>query len=216
MITESTTITITATFNEERTHRYKLCREWSNEKTNKTATIIMSHASSADILRSDLTSMLVQNNLINLGFKSVNMVNLFSCICHQKLDLSGDISTFTNEENLQTILQCVQDTDVTIIAIGSLATTYKKVEAYQQRLFDLLRKQNCLDKIHVITAPDGTEGLHPLSAKLRASGSWTLTKYTLPDPPPIETTEVKTGKGKAGKKNDKPNDNKVIPIAPTD
>ena len=212
MITEKTTVSISATFNESKTHRYTLKRVWDEKKPS--AVIIMSNASTADIIKSDLTSMLIQNNLSALGYGSVIAVNLFSFMC-QKLDLSGNLDDLTDETNTQQIVQAVRDADIAIVAIGTLASTYRKVEAYQQRLFDLLRKQNCLDKIHAITAPDGTEGLHPLSAKLRA-GSWTLTKYTLPDPPPIETTEVKTGKGKAGKKNDKSSDNKVIPLASAD
>ena len=210
MITEKTTISISATFNESKTHRYTLKRVW--DESLPTATILMSNASTANLTKGDLTSLLIQNALSELGYGGVIAVNLFSFMC-QKLDLSGNLDDLTDETNTQQIIQAINDADIAIIAIGSLATTYKKVEMYQQRLFDLLRKQNCIDKIHAITAPDGTEGLHPLSAKLRASGSWTLTKYTLPDPPPIETTEVKTGKGKAGKKNDKPNDNKVIPLA---
>jgi len=179
MLTESSTIHITATFNEDRTHRYALRREWDSSK--KSACIIMSNASKADITKGDMTSLLIQNNLAALGYGSFICVNLFSYRC-QKLDLSKsvDITALTTSDNEQQILQAVKDSDICIIAIGTLAKIYKRAALYQNRLFGLLREYQ--DKIHVIAAPCGTEGLHPLSGKLRADGSWTLVPFKLPEP----------------------------------
>jgi hypothetical protein len=188
MITEENTIRIFATFNDERTHRYTLKRVWREDANDsKTATIIMSNASTADITKGDLTSMLIQNNLSALNYSAVTICNLFSFMC-QKLDLSGDINDLTNDENLQQILQSVQETDITIIGIGTLAKMYKKASVYQNHLFEALRPYQ--SKIHTISAPDGTEGLHPLSAKLREVGSWELVKFKLPDPTPAKTDEI--------------------------
>ena len=165
-----------------------------------------------NITKSDLTSMLIQNNLSFLDFGSVTCVNLFSFMC-QKLDLSGGVKHLTDESNTQAILQGVQETDITIIAIGSLGKTYKKVAVYQNRLFNLLREYQ--DKIHVICASDGSEGHHPLSAKLREHGSWELVKFKLPDPPPIEKEDpeiqVKDSRQSTTAK-DKKNDKKIVPL----
>jgi len=211
MITEENTIRITATFNEEKTHRYSLRREW--DSTKKSACIIMSNSSNADVMRGDLTSLLIQNNLASLDYGAVIAVNLFSYRC-SKLDLSKDvdITQLTNTDNEQQIVQAVKDSDITILAIGTLTKTYKRALPYQNRLYDLLRDYQ--DKIHVIAAPCGTEGLHPLSGKLRADGSWTLVKYKLPEPPkPEDSTDMDnvtiSGKGKKQAKQDK----KVIPLA---
>ena len=207
MITEESTIRITATFNEQRTHRYMLRRVWDESKPR--ATIIMSNASTANITKGDLTSMLIQNNLAELNYGSVTCVNLFSFMC-QKLDLSGDITGLTNEENTQQILQSVQDTDICIVAIGTLAKTYKKAEVYQNRLFESLREYQ--DKVHTIAAPCGTEGLHPLSAKLREVGSWSLVPFKLPDPPKVEAHND-TDNGVSGKrKKQVSHDKKVVPL----
>jgi len=216
MITETNTISITATFNEERTHRYSLRREW--DSTKKSACIIMSNSSNADITKGDLTSLLIQNNLAALDYGAVTAVNLFSYRC-SKLDLSKevDISALTNADNEGQIVQAAKDSDIIILAIGTLAKTYKRALPYQNRLYDLLRDYQ--DKIHVISAPCGTEGLHPLSGKLRADGSWELVKFKLPDPPKAEANtnvEVNTdkdnmttsGKGKKQAKQDK----KAIPL----
>jgi hypothetical protein len=193
MIHEENIIKISACFNDERTHRYKLTRTWSDDPSLRTATIIMSHASSADVVKGDLTTLLVTNNLASLNFRAFTTVNLFSRITSEKLDLSGRIEDFTNDENMKQILQSVQETDVTIIAIGSLANTYKKVRIHQNRLFDLLRDNGCQDKIFTIAASDGTEQLHPLSGKLRRTGSWKLVEFVLPSPP-IENNEAEDNK----------------------
>ena len=188
MIIEEGNIRITATFSEDRTHRYSLRREWwdDDSKPTATATIIMSHASGADIVKGDLTtSVLIQNNLAALGYRAVICCNLFSRITSDgKLDLSGDISDFTNEDNTHVTLQAIRETDICIIAIGSLSTTHKKVAVHQYRLFDMLRAEGFQDKIYTISAPDGSEQLHPSSGKLRAAGSWKLIPYALPSPPP--------------------------------
>jgi len=187
MITENNTIRITATFNDERTHRYTLQRTWSDDTKKPTATIIMSNASTADITKGDLTSMLIQNNLAALNYSAVTICNLFSFMC-QKLDLSGDIEGLTNDENTEQILESVRNTDICIIGIGTLTKTYRKAAVYQNRLFEALRPYQ--DKIHTIAAPDGTEGLHPLSAKLREVGSWELVPFKLPEPPPPDKKEA--------------------------
>ena len=208
MITEKGSINITATFSECRTHRYSLSREW--DSSQKSACIIMSNSSNADITKGDLTSMLIQNNLAALGYGSVICVNLFSYRCN-KLDLSKDvdIATLTNKDNEQQIAQAVMASDITILAIGTICKTYKRAAVYENRLYDLLRDYQ--DKIHVISAPCGTAGLHPLSGKLRGDGTWTLIKHTLPNPilADEKDTKIQTegNKGK-GKKSDK----NVIPI----
>jgi len=206
MITETSTINFTATFSDCKTMRYSLKRTWNESK--KTACIIMSNAPLVeDITKSDLTSMLIQNNLSSLDYGSVTCVNLFSYMC-QKLDLSGDMKGFTDESNTEVILQAVQETDITILAIGSISRTYRKVALYENRLHNLLRDYQ--NKIHVIAAPDGSEGHHPLSAKLRESGSWELIKFKLPDSPPSEkeNTEAQDKDTKQSTGKDKKNEKK--------
>jgi len=143
---------------------------------------------------------LIQNNLAALGYGAVTCVNLFSFRC-QKLDLSKDvdISQLTNSDNENQIVQAVRDSDICIIAIGSLAKSYKRAAVYQARLFALLREQGLQHKAHAITAPCGTQGLHPLSGKLRVTGSWTLEPFPLPSLPQDEknNAEVHTDTNKS-------------------
>jgi len=221
MVVQENTIKITGTFSPDRSHRYALKRIWSDDDTRPMACVIMSNApESDDITRGCLTSMLIQNQLSALQYRGCICVNLFSFCC-QKLDLSGDITGLTDDTNMEQILQAVQETDITIIAIGSLTRTYKKAALYENRLFERLRElTDCQAKIHTIAAPDGSEGLHPLSAKLREVGTWTLVPFKLTEPPLPLPQDEKTslngfkgvpasGKGKRAAKNEK----NVIPLA---
>jgi len=216
MITQEGTIRITATFSEDRTHRYTLKRIWSDDDSLPMATCLMSNApDTQDITKGCLTSMLIQNQLSALGYRGCILVNLFSYGC-QKLDLSGDISGLTDDTNTEQILQAVSETDVCVVAIGSLAKTYKKAAVFQNRLFALLRERGFEGKVHTIAAPCGTQGLHPLSGKLREVGTWNIVPFTLPllpepDPNANQNTAAASGKGKK-KKTDK-QDPKIIPIA---
>jgi hypothetical protein len=204
MITEEkATIQITARFNEERSHRYYLRRQW-NENESKTACIIMSNASNADIIQGDLTGMIIQNNLAALQFSSCIIVNLFSRMV-QKLDLSGNLDELTDESNTKEILNAIRSTDVCIVSIGTLAKTYRKVAVYQHKLFERIKKEGLQAKIHTIAAPDGSLCLHPISSKLRdrEAGTWRLVPFTLPEPPKESTPELPPQEPKTTEKKNK-------------
>ena len=195
MLIEESTIKTTAIFNQEKTHRTLLRKVWDENK--KSATVLMTNPSTADLLKMDFTTMYILNNLPSLDFGSFCTVNLFSFMT-TKLDLSQDLDALTSEDNTLQILQCAKETDVFIVAIGRLSETNKKVAVYQQRLFERLREYQ--SKMCTIQAYDGSEGLHPLSPKLRAN--WKIIPYQLPLPPEEtaakETKEekVKTGRGR--------------------
>jgi hypothetical protein len=198
MKNEETTIRIMATFNDDKTHRYTLKRIWDESKPS--AAILMSGSSTADIIKGDLTSMLIQNNLAALNYGSVTIVNLFS-FRQNKLDLSGDINDLTNEENTEQILQAARESDVFIVAIGTLASTYRKVAVFQSKLFERLREFQ--PKLHTIEAPDGSQGLHVTCSKLRQAGTWRLVPFILPElpapdaPPQEQKTDKKNKRGNA-------------------
>ena len=214
MVTQEGTIRITATFSEDRKHRYALKRIWSDDDSLPMATCLMSNApDTQDITKGCLTSMLIQNQLAALGYRGCVLVNLFSYGC-QKLDLSGDISGLTDDTNTEQILQAVSETDVCVVAIGSLTKTYKKAAVFQNRLFALLRERGFEGKVHTIAAPCGAEGLHPLSGKLREVGTWRIVPFALPQLPEPNTAADPNDKAAAsGKNKKKKQEPKIIPIA---
>ena len=78
MKSETTTVKSKALFSDDRTHRLLLHKEW--DKAKPTAMVVMINPNSADTLNYDLTTMLVINNLNQLGYGAVNIVNLYSII----------------------------------------------------------------------------------------------------------------------------------------
>lgn len=74
--TEMTAMQTTAIYNDDKTHRYLLRKDWDSDKPS--AKIIMLYPCSADTVTVDHTTMFVLHNLERLDYGSVNIVNLFS------------------------------------------------------------------------------------------------------------------------------------------
>lgn len=70
------TIKSTVVLSDDDNYRYKLTRVWDVEKPS--ATVVMLNPSKADMLVTDRTVMNVSNYLIQNGFGSLTVVNLFS------------------------------------------------------------------------------------------------------------------------------------------
>ena len=97
MKTETTTVKSKALFSDDRTHRLLLRKEW--DKTKPTAMVILINPNSADTLNYDLTTMLVINNLNQLGYGAVNIVNLYSIITLKLTLLRNSDEDLLDEEN---------------------------------------------------------------------------------------------------------------------
>jgi len=155
-------------------HRLLLEKIW-DEKLPK-VTICMSNAGvTPSIHHMDYTTLFCVNTLSSLQYGSCSIVNLFSK-CTTKLDLKGDISDLSCEENEEQIVKVAESCDIFIWAVGCIATTYRKVVPYQNSLFKLLAPFK--DKVHVIADSAGREGLHPLSPSLR-NKPWTLLPFDI-------------------------------------
>ena len=183
-----------AIYKDER-HRILLRKVWNQDLPS--AAICMSNAGVLpSIYHMDYTTMFCINSLSALGYGSCNIVNLFSYMTI-KLDLTGDLSELTCEENVGQIMKVAEDSDVFIWAVGSITNTYKKVASHQKILFDKLSPFQ--DKIHVIADSNGRKGLHPLSPTLR-NKPWTLVPFKLPLSNEVEDAEV----GQVEKRSDTP------------
>ena len=174
MITEEGILKTQAIFNDDKTHRYLLKKTW--DESLPSAAILMTNASSSDVLRMDFTTMYAISNSSNLGYGSISIVNIFSFMT-TKLDLkSADINSLKSDENEKQIIQAAKDNDIFVVATGSLPALNKKVGVYQDELFKKL--YDFKDKIKTIRASDGSENNHVLSPKIRFS--WTLVPFKLP------------------------------------
>lgn len=171
---EESNISTQAVYKDDE-HRLLLKKVW-NEELPSTAILMSNAGITLNPYYMDYTTMFCINSLSILGYGSCSIVNLFSRMTI-KLDLTGDLNDLTCPENMEYIVKAANEADIFIIGIGSISTTYKKVEKYQQSLFDNLRQYQ--EKIYVIEDSSGTQNLHPLARTLRGK-PWTLVPYKLP------------------------------------
>lgn len=168
MKSETVTIKVTATFNDERTHRFSLYKEW--DKKLKSALVIMKCPSAQKAIETDTTTMLVTNNLSKLDYGSVYITNLYSKLNSTSITKS----TECEEENFKHIASLAKDVDTVIIAWGSVGEGNNLITEKQNRLLALLKQYK--DKTVYIAHPqDETKGQHPLSPHVR--NNWDLKKY---------------------------------------
>jgi hypothetical protein len=192
MITETSIITTTATFSEDRQRRYLLRKEWDDKLPQ--ATIIMTNPSTADILTMDYTTLYIMNNLVKLGnFGSIDIVNL-TANPTVKLNVKEDITENLEDENVAHILKSAEKSDSIIIAWGRIGENQKTVRMLQEKLLEHLKP--FADKLYQICDDNGEFGFHPLAPSIRFV--WHLIPFEIPKPTqPSE--EVKTKKKTARK-----------------
>ncbi|MCT4508240.1 MAG: DUF1643 domain-containing protein [Tepidibacter sp.] len=163
-----------ACFSKDRLHRYILRKEW--DKNKKKAMIIMINPSYADELLMDYTTMYVINNLLKLGFGSVEIVNIFSRI-DIKINVNDSIEKLMDKENDIHILKAADKVDNIIIAWGKVGVNNKKIQERQKEVFELLKEYN--NKLYIIQDKLGRGGYHPLAPQIRFS--WKLKKINIED-----------------------------------
>ncbi len=167
MKTETTTVKSKALFSDDGQHRLLLRKEW--DKNKKTAMIVMINPNTADTLNYDLTTMLVINNLNELGFGSLNIVNLYSRIMLKlSLRFNSD-DDLIDKECDEIIQQYAAMSDAIIIAWGSIGKNSQRVRERQSDILKLLEQY--ANKLYKI----GEEGYHPLTPAIRTD--WTLEPY---------------------------------------
>ena len=169
MKTETTIVKSKALFSDDRTHRLLLRKEW--DKTKPTAMVIMINPNSADTLNYDLTTMLVINNLNQLGYGTVNIVNLYSIITTKLTLLRVSDDELLDEENDTVIQQYAEKSDIIVIAWGSIGNYSQRIRDRQDELLEALAPY--AEKLYQIDE----KGYHPLTPIVRSQ--WNLQKYDL-------------------------------------
>lgn len=154
-------------------HRTLATKTWDVSK--KKAAIIMIYPCASDISQSDLTTMLVLNELARHGYGSADLLNLYSRL---NADLSKDISEINISDNHKQILESVQNADSVILCYGKAGDGNKKIAARQNVVLKLLLPY----KEKVLTTQDGRgiKCLHPLTPSLRSSNGWQLVPFDFP------------------------------------
>ena len=173
MKTETAVIKSKAIFSDNREHRLLLCKEW--DKNRPKATIILINPNTADTLNIDNTTMLIINNLNQLGFGSVDIVNMYSRIALKLYFRFNSDSDLLDSENDEIILKSAEKSDRIIIAWGSVGNNSQRVRNRQKNILEMLADYS--EKICIITDGETSKGYHPLTPKVRES--WILKPYSI-------------------------------------
>ncbi len=163
-----TTIKLRIAYNDDFTHRYSITKTWDNKKPK--ALVIMKQPSSSELLESDLTTMLVINNLAKLDYGTVVLCNL-----HSKLQppYTSDRQQ-EHTENINEILKQAKFVDYIIIGWGTYGVGNIKVQELQSELIERLTPFK--EKLMYIANPKNTKSpVHPLYPQVRSN--WLLTPY---------------------------------------
>jgi hypothetical protein len=173
MLTEKATMKTETIFSDDRRNRYLLRKEWDSKAPR--ATIIMTNPSTADILIMDYTTLYIQNNLVRLGFGSVDIVNLTSKAT-TKIRVKEDLGAVMDAANLDYIVRSAEKSDKVVIAWGKLGENNKKARDLQDDLLVHLKPYH--GKLCEIADGKGGSGFHPLVPQIRFK--WVLKKYEFP------------------------------------
>ena len=168
MKVEKTILKTEAIFSDDRKQRYMLRKEW--DKSKDKATVIMISPSSADSIVIDLTTQLVINNLSQLGFGSVDIVNLYSIV--GKLTVKGEDEE-TKIENIKSIMQSADKSTKIILAYGAIGNSNKTVAKRIKELTASLTSYG--EKLVFLTDIDEEKLYHPLVPSLR--NKWYLKSF---------------------------------------
>ncbi len=172
MKTKETTIKLKIACNDNFTHRYCIVKTWDTKKPKALVVMKNPSASSEELLESDLTTMLVINNLAKLGYGSVALCNLLS-----KIQAPHNCNPESEEhrENFEEIIKQAKNVDYIIIGWGTYGLGNFKAQAIQQELVNSLLPFK--DKLMYIANPKAPKNpVHPLFPLVR--NNWLLKPYS--------------------------------------
>lgn len=131
---------------------------WDEKKER--ATVIMLSAGSSKGVYFDRTTCNVLRNLMNLGFGSADIVNLFPEIGNGKVVASNSEDT----ENIHQIEKSAECADKIIYAVGTGHKTNKAVRKRAKTVIEIITKY--AKKCYCISDSDGQLFYHPLCPKV--------------------------------------------------
>lgn len=150
--TETSTMKTTVIYNDDKTHRYLLRKEW--DESLPEAMVLMLSPSVADTVSVDRTIMLVLENLERLHYGKVSIVNLFSALNGKRTENELD------DINLAYITEAAERAEVIIYAVGTGGDGNKTVLKQQRDILNLLNPWK--DKMKCIADANGKKFYHPL------------------------------------------------------
>ncbi len=163
----SSTISTTAHFSADGFHRYSLEKVWDEKKPR--LLVLMLVAGTSDGICMDSSTCHVIENAVRLGFGSVTICNLFSCIGDFHLR-SEDSEYYPQNEKV--ILAAAKQADAVIYCPGRGKAALKVFQARERDLLSALRE------VSMFSISDGISSTqyHPLRPKVK---EWTLVPFKM-------------------------------------
>lgn len=154
-----------AKFSADSKHRYVLTYDWSNDGPESSVMVVTNYPGESDGVTMDLTTSLIINNVRELGFNKVVMVNLFSKmgLVHGDQRLLKD--GITASTNMVTLIEA-NNVEQIIMATGSFPQNNKIAFIRQNELIEQLKKAGFGNKINFLVDCDGKR-VHPLASIIR-------------------------------------------------
>lgn len=150
--TETSTMKTTVVYNDDKTHRYLLRKEW--DESLPEAMVLMLSPSVANTVSVDRTTILVLENLERLHYGKVSIVNLFSALNGKRTESELD------DENLAYITEAAERAESIVYAVGTGGDGNKTVLKQQRDILNLLNPWK--DKMKCIADAHGKKFYHPL------------------------------------------------------
>lgn len=149
---------------KDKKNRYILKKVWDRKLPK--VTVLTLYPSNNDLITNDLTTTLITNNVYKMGYGGFFNVNLFSKIFTGKREL------FNNKYNDDCILECVKNSELVIIACGSLPQKNKKVEKRFKEIINKIEYNVSESKLCYLTDVERDKCFHPLAPSVREK--WNL------------------------------------------
>lgn len=167
MVKEVTSaIDVAFTESDDGKQRYSTKRVWDVE--SPLVTVLTLYPTNYNYVENDLTNFLITSNVYQLGYGGYYSVNLFS----EKLGDKKEYKYMTDEVNDEFIVKCVKDSELVILAYGSMPKKNKRVKERLDEVLALLKQKRLGKKIRILTDEEKENCFHPLSVKVRSR--WTI------------------------------------------
>lgn len=162
MVKESkTAIDVTFLESDDGKHRYATKRVWDAE--SPLVTVLTLYPTNYNYVENDLTNFLITSNVYKLGYGGYHSVNLFS----EKLVDKKKYKYMSDDVNDEIIVNSAKDSELIILAYGSMPKKSKRVRERLDELVDLLKQKKLEKKIRTLSDEEKINCYHPLAVKAR-------------------------------------------------
>ncbi|MGX4687008.1 DUF1643 domain-containing protein [Vagococcus sp. JNUCC 83] len=174
MKVETHTIKNEVFLSDDRQNRYLLQRTWGSENQAIVAVITLKPVSVSGV-ENDLTTMLIQNHVVEMGYQGYLVANLVSGIDSSKKLSETLLDRETEDELLKEVLN-KKEVQQIIIGCGSAVTQKGFAQERLKEILSLLTKTNQHKVVAIVD--DDNRPIHPLVPSIR-NQPWTLKKIKL-------------------------------------